>query len=200
MPATPAMPSDSTSDRPTGEPDATRRDPAAPSPASPSSGPEPGSRGAESAVRGPAPGAVAGGRGPTRWPYAALAYLFVGLALVGVVVPGLPTFPFLLLAAWAAARGSKRLHDWLYDHPKFGAALIEWERERAVSRRSKLAAVALMALSWIILVWRTDGVFMPVLVGAVLLVVGGWLVRRPVPGGKPADRAVSTGVDPADAP
>ncbi|MDX1675076.1 MAG: YbaN family protein [Longimicrobiales bacterium] len=143
---------------------------------------------------------MAGARGPARWPYAALAYLFVGLALVGVVVPGLPTFPFLLLAAWAAARGSKRLHDWLYDHPKFGAALIEWERERAVSRRSKVAAVALMALSWVILVWRTGGVLMPVVVGAVLLVVGSWLVRRPEPGVEPGDSTAATGAEPGGEP
>ena len=118
-----------------------------------------------------------------RWPYAALAYVFVGLALLGVAVPGLPTFPFLLLAAWAAARGSKRLHDWLYAHPRFGAALMDWERERAVSRRSKVLAFALMALSWAVLVWRTDGWWMPVAVGVVLVVVGAWLMRRPEPGG-----------------
>ncbi|MFO7895281.1 MAG: YbaN family protein [Longimicrobiales bacterium] len=128
---------------------------------------------------GPTPEAR-GGRVP-RWPFAVLAYLFTGLALVGVVVPGLPTFPFLLLAAWAAARGSKRLHDWLYDHPRFGAALIEWEQERAVSRRSKTLAVALMALSWLIMVWRVDNIWVPVGLAALFLVVGTYVVTRPEP-------------------
>lgn len=116
-----------------------------------------------------------------RLPYAAAAYVFVGLAFVGVVVPGLPTFPFLLLAAWAAARGSRRLHDWLYEHPRFGAALIEWEEERAVSRRSKIVAVALMALSWVILLWRADSPWVPAALAALFLGVGTYVVTRPEP-------------------
>ena len=124
--------------------------------------------------------------GVTRWPFAVLAYLFVGLALVGVVVPGLPTFPFLLLAAWAAARGSERLHQWLYDHPRFGAALIEWERERAVSRRSKIAAVALMAVSWVIMLWRVDNPWVPAGLAVLFLTVGSYVVSRPEPSGDDA--------------
>ena len=120
------------------------------------------------------------GPGP-RWPFALLAYLFTGLALLGVALPGLPTFPFLLLAAWAAARGSKRLHDWLYEHPRFGSALIDWERERAVSRRAKVLAVALMALSWLILLWRVDNVWVPAALAALFLVVGTYVVTRPEP-------------------
>lgn len=120
-------------------------------------------------------------RAPLRWPFAVLAYLFVGLAMVGVVVPGLPTFPFLLLAAWAAARGSKRLHDWLYAHPRFGAALIDWERERAVSRRSKILAVTLMAASWLIMLWRVGDPWVLAGLAALFAVTGGYVVRRPEP-------------------
>ena len=116
-----------------------------------------------------------------RWPFAILAYLFVGLAMVGVVVPGLPTFPFLLLAAWAAARGSKRLHDWLYEHPRFGAALIDWEREKAVSRRSKILAVVLMAASWLIMLWRVGNPWVLAGLAALFTVTGGYVVRRPEP-------------------
>ena len=42
-----------------------------------------------------------------------LAYASLGLGIVGIVVPGLPTVPFVLLSAFAAARGSRRLHAWL---------------------------------------------------------------------------------------
>jgi uncharacterized membrane protein YbaN (DUF454 family) len=116
-----------------------------------------------------------------RWPFAIMAYLFVGLAMVGVVVPGLPTFPFLLLAAWAAARGSKRLHDWLYEHPRFGAALIDWEREKAVSRRSKILAVVLMAASWLIMLWRVGNPWVLAGLAALFAVTGSYVVRRPEP-------------------
>ncbi len=52
-----------------------------------------------------------------------LAYMFLGLAVIGIFLPGLPTVPFLLLAAWFSAKGSERLHNWLDAHPKFGKLL-----------------------------------------------------------------------------
>jgi uncharacterized protein len=103
----------------------------------------------------------------SRLPYAILAYLCVGLAMIGVVLPGVPTVPFLLLAAWAASRGSERLHRWLYAHPRFGQALIDWERNRAISRRTKVATVILLATSWLIMYWRVDNPWL--LAGLALL-------------------------------
>jgi uncharacterized protein len=103
----------------------------------------------------------------SRLPYAILAYLCVGLAMIGVVLPGVPTVPFLLLAAWAASRGSERLHGWLYAHPRFGQALIDWERNRAISRRTKVVTVILLATSWLIMYWRVDNPWL--LAGLALL-------------------------------
>lgn len=115
-----------------------------------------------------------------RWAYAVLAYLCVGVALVGVVVPGLPTVPFLLLAAWAAARGSRRLHGWLYRHPRFGAALIDWEEQGAVSTRSKVVAIALISVSWLVMLWRFDA-WVPVVAGFFFAGVATFLLSRPAP-------------------
>lgn len=86
--------------------------------------------------------------------YALLAYVAVALALIGVVLPVMPTVPFLLLAAWAASRGSERLHRWLYEHPRFGQALIDWEQNHAISRRTKVVTVLLLAASWTIMYFR----------------------------------------------
>jgi uncharacterized protein len=116
-----------------------------------------------------------------RWAYAVLAYVCVGLAMVGVVVPGIPTFPFLLLAAWAAARGSKRLHDWLYTHPRFGQSLIDWEQKRAVSRRTKAIAISLLVLSWVIMYWRGDSVGLLAALAALFVTVGTFLATRAEP-------------------
>jgi uncharacterized protein len=125
-----------------------------------------------------APAAVQRG---ARWPFALLAYGFTGLALVGVAVPGLPTFPFLLLAAWAAARGSQRLHAWLYAHPHFGQSLIDWEQQRAVSRRSKIWAIGLLAASWGIMYWRVESAWLLAGTAALFVVVGTFLATRPEP-------------------
>jgi uncharacterized membrane protein YbaN (DUF454 family) len=73
-----------------------------------------------------------------------LGWFFFALGAVGVVVPGLPTTPFMLLALWAFSRSSKRFHDWLYSHPFFGPPLQEWERHRVISLRVK--ALSLVAM------------------------------------------------------
>jgi len=116
-----------------------------------------------------------------RWPYVALAYGCVGIGAIGVVVPGLPTTPFLLLAVWAASRGSERLHRWLYSHRHFGPLLRLWQEQGAVPRRAKWVAVLLMLLSWLVLVRYSDGVAVPLVVGIVLSTVAVFLCTRPSP-------------------
>lgn len=105
----------------------------------------------------------------------------MAIALIGVVIPGLPTFPFLLLAAWAASRGSKRVHDWLYTHPRFGPALIQWREEGAITRRSKIMAVALILLSWLILLWRVGDLRILIPLGIFFIAIASFLLSRPEP-------------------
>jgi uncharacterized protein len=105
----------------------------------------------------------------------------VALAMLGVLLPGLPTVPFLLLAAWAASRGSRRLHRWLYEHPRFGQVLIDWEQKGAVSRRAKVLAVLLLASSWLIMLWRVGPGWLLVALGLFFLAVGTFVTTRPEP-------------------
>ena len=70
-----------------------------------------------------------------------LGWVFFGLGAIGIVVPGLPTTPFMLLALWAFSRSSKRFHDWLYNHPFFGPPLQKWDQHRVISRRVKVFAI-----------------------------------------------------------
>ena len=88
---------------------------------------------------------------------------------------------FLLLAAWAATRGSPELHRWLYEHPRFGPPLRAWEEDRAVATSAKWLACVLMAVSWIIMVLMTDGWVVPVITGVLFVSVSGFLVTRPTP-------------------
>lgn len=101
--------------------------------------------------------------------------------MVGVVVPGIPTVPFLLLAAWSASKGSKRLHAWLYGHPRFGQDLVDWDQKRAVSRRSKVIAIGLLVLSWVIMWWRIDNPWLLSALALLFITVGTFLATRPEP-------------------
>lgn len=118
---------------------------------------------------------------PLRWLWLLLAYLSLGLGALGVLLPGLPTTPFVLLAAFAAARGSQRLHRWLHAHRVFGPVIRDWEREGAVSRRAKRLAVATMALCAVLMLLTAPRWWMGATGTAVMALVAIWLWRRPEP-------------------
>lgn len=113
------------------------------------------------------------------WRLLALASLLLGL--IGIVLPGLPTVPFLLLAAWAASRGWVRLERWLLAHPKLGPPIVQWRLHGALSRRTKWLASLMMAASvamlWIISAPAWSKWIMP----PFLLCVAIWLWLRPEP-------------------
>lgn len=116
-----------------------------------------------------------------RYSFAALAYLCVGLACAGLVVPGLPTVPFLLVAAWAGARGSNRLHAWIHNHPQFGPLLHDWREQGAVPARVKLLTVVMLLASWLLLVWHLETPWLTLGAGTLFVLVAAFVVSRPAP-------------------
>ncbi len=81
-----------------------------------------------------------------------LGLMSVGFGLLGVILPLVPTVPFMLLAAFCFARSSERLHTWLTTHPAFGPVIADWQQKGAIrSKAKKVATVsiaALFAISW----------------------------------------------------
>ena len=116
-----------------------------------------------------------------RWFWLVLAYLCLGLGIVGIFLPGLPTTPFVLLAAYAAARGSKRLHAWLLAHRLFGPMIRDWEASGAVSRKAKYWAIGTMALCAVIFFLTAPKWWMAAIGTGIMAVVGTWLWLRPEP-------------------
>lgn len=116
-----------------------------------------------------------------RFVYLALAYACAGLGALGVVLPLVPTTPFLLVAVWAGFRGSPRLARRILRHRHLGPMIRTWHRERAIPARAKWVACAMLLFSWVTL-WLT-GTAMPVL--AFLFVffssVALFLLTRPRP-------------------
>ncbi|MCW5634324.1 MAG: YbaN family protein [Rubrivivax sp.] len=111
------------------------------------------------------------------WRTLALAMLLLGL--IGIFVPGLPTVPFLLVAAWAGGRGWPRLEQWLLTHPRHGPAIRRWRDHRAVPRNAKWWATATMALSALLIALSPAPLALKLGVPALMLAVAAWLWRRP---------------------
>ena len=131
----------------------------------------------------PYPGVVASVRStpPARILWFAVAVTSLALGATGVFLPVLPTTPFLLLAAYAAARSSTRLHGWLLRHRVFGPLIRDWQAHGAVSRRAKVFASATMAASAAVLFAVGPSVWFAAGVTALTASVAGWLWLRPEP-------------------
>lgn len=121
-----------------------------------------------------------------RWAWLALAGACIALASAGAVLPLVPTTPFLLVAAYAAARSSPRLHRWIHEHPRFGPVLYDWHHHRALRPRIKGAALALIAASWAVMMVTVEPVAARATASGVLLAVAIFLATRP--SGPPGDR------------
>ena len=88
--------------------------------------------------------------------YLLLGWLFFALGATGVVIPGLPTVPFMLVALWAFSRSSPRFHDWLYGHRLFGPPLQRWRDHRVIPMKAKVVAVVTMTISLAYMIFVAD--------------------------------------------
>jgi uncharacterized membrane protein YbaN (DUF454 family) len=83
-----------------------------------------------------------------------IGVLSFACGVLGVVLPLLPTTPFVLLSAYAFAQSSPRLHRWLIQHPRFGPMIRNWQLYGAIDRRTKIVAFTVMIftplITWII--------------------------------------------------
>ncbi|MDD0975036.1 YbaN family protein [Pseudomonas fontis] len=110
-----------------------------------------------------------------------LAYVSLAIGLVAIVVPGLPTTEFILLAAWAATRSSPRLSAWLENHRLFGPILSNWRNGKLIQRRAKVSATISMLLCAGVMLAFLDHRW------PVFLAIGGmtlgnlWIWSRPEP-------------------
>jgi hypothetical protein len=109
------------------------------------------------------------------WAAGSLALL---LGVIGVVLPGLPTTPFILLAAACYAKASPRLHRWLLNHRLTGPMLRDWEQHRSLTRRNKTIAVVSMLVMVSFSIWSFRGRVIAQAALVVLGAVGAWVVLR----------------------
>ena len=119
--------------------------------------------------------------GLTRLGYLLIAYAAVAIGIAGVFLPLLPATPFLLIAVWAGSRGSQRVHDWIFEQPRFARLINDWHEQGAVPLSAKWLATIMMIVSFLTLTW--GGANWLLLLGMAIFFscIGGFLWTRPNP-------------------
>ena len=114
----------------------------------------------------------------TLWLFFGLLSLMFGI--VGVVLPLLPTTPFVLLAAFCFSKGSTRLHTWLLEHRLFGQLIADWQQYGVISFRAKLIATFSMVLMISYpLIYLPFALWLKIAVSIVMLLVLLFICTRP---------------------
>lgn len=109
-----------------------------------------------------------------RWLLISVGILSVGLGMLGIFLPLLPTTPFLLLAAACFVRSSPRLYAWLLRHPWFGEYIRHYREQRAITLQAKIVTLALLwsvigFSAWVVVsAWWGRGILVAVACGVTL--------------------------------
>ncbi|MDH3275571.1 MAG: YbaN family protein [Gammaproteobacteria bacterium] len=105
----------------------------------------------------------------------------VAIGAVGVVVPLLPTTPFLLIAAFAFARSSARLNRWLREHRSFGPLIDNWHRDGSIDRNVKRTAMIVICMTPVITWLFGAPLWIIVCQLVVLSAAAVFILTRPLP-------------------
>ena len=113
--------------------------------------------------------------------YTAAGWAFVGLAVVGAVLPVMPTTVFLIAAFACFSKASPETAQKLLNHPRFGPPMRAWQENGAISADAKMIAVGAVVISWSVILVFSANWILPASVGVILVAVAAFIVTRPLP-------------------
>ena len=97
-----------------------------------------------------------------------LGMFFVGIGIIGIVVPILPTTPFLLLAAACFARSSTRFYNWLLNNKLFGPYIKNYLEGKGIPLKIKIYAISLL---WVTILFATYFIIQNIMIRIILLII-----------------------------
>ena len=108
----------------------------------------------------------------------ALGLFFVGMAYVGILLPGVPTTFFVILAAWCFSKSSEKFNRWIHQHPILGKYLTNWETKRIYPNKGRYMMVGVMGIS-LISMHFTLPINVVIYTGITFLTICIWTFRYP---------------------
>ena len=110
-----------------------------------------------------------------------LGILSLSLGYVGILIPGLPTTVFILIAAWAFSKCSDRFTIWLENHRLFGPMILNWKTYRGLSRRAKKLAILMIIPTFVLTIFLVFSLVGDLIFGTFGITLCVWLATRPEP-------------------
>ena len=110
-----------------------------------------------------------------------LGFIFVGLGFIGIIVPGMPTTVFMILAAACFAKSSPKFEQWILDLPGIGRLVQDHRDGLGMPQKSKAIAITMMVLAVTLsIIFAITSTLIQILVGGVGI-IGVWYVGVRVP-------------------
>lgn len=107
-----------------------------------------------------------------KWLFVALGFISLGLAVLGIFLPILPTTPFLLLSAYFFAKSSPKHYNWLLSTKRFGKIIRDYRERKGVVLPIKIYAISLLWLTILIsVVFVVDIIYLDILLLTIATVV-----------------------------
>lgn len=116
-----------------------------------------------------------------RFGWLALGWTSLGAGALGVVLPVLPTTPFVIVAAFAFGKASPRLRAWLVNNRHFGPVISEWQTNGAIAPRFKIMAMLMMAAVFVVSVALSLPSHVLAIQAIGILAAAGFILTRPNP-------------------
>ena len=108
-----------------------------------------------------------------------LGFLFLGLAYIGVITPGIPFSTPTVAAAYCFSKGSTRMHNWIMNHKIFGPFLRGWAEKRVFPTKARWLMIIMMDSSLVIMWFTTHNIKAVIGTGIFMLLCAIWALRYP---------------------
>lgn len=114
-----------------------------------------------------------------RWCLLAFGWANIGLGVIGIFIPGLPTTIFLIIAFWAFSKSSERFQNWLWSHPRLGPPIRAWRNHKVISVKAKIFAAAMMTFSYVyVAIFMAKDWVLPAILAAVMVPAAVYVLTR----------------------
>lgn len=105
--------------------------------------------------------------------------MFLVLGFIGLLLPIIPTTPFILASVWFFARSSKKLENWLINHKIFGKSIRNWNEKGAISKKAKMSAIPLILFSFSATIYFNQLFYLDLFLALLGLSISTFIITRP---------------------